>query len=216
MDTSRPFSYSTPSARRPQCQNHQQKQPTPHPVFAPALHTTTHNHSLHQLPITPSPCKTKPLQVRSASPRCLKEERCYSAAHTPSLGSRYCNNNGMGRSGMGAIGGAATSTMPNYMAATESAKARVRTQSAPRQRPSTPERERSGSAKKRLSYPAPETHGNMGTSRSFSQNLRSPRFKSVQGCNFGMEDQSNYFSYYTESFGGEISPCSTTDLRWLK
>ncbi|KAL2536312.1 IQ-domain 18 [Forsythia ovata] len=44
--------------------------------------------------------------------------------------------------------------MPNYMAATESAKSRIRSQSAPRQRPSTPERERMG-AKKRLSFPVP-------------------------------------------------------------
>ncbi|KAJ6376717.1 hypothetical protein OIU76_025799 [Salix suchowensis] len=52
--------------------------------------------------------------------------------------------------------GGAAAILPNYMAATESAKARVRPQSAPRQRPSTPERERGGSAaKKRLSFPVP-------------------------------------------------------------
>ncbi|EEF43455.1 protein IQ-DOMAIN 17 [Ricinus communis] len=210
IDTSRPYSYSTPTSfvRRSQSQNHQQKQPSPSLLRAPVHH----NLCLHQSPITPSPCKTKPLQVRSASPRCPKEEKCFSAAHTPSLSSRY-------RYGMGASGVNTAAAIPNYMAATESAKARVRSQSAPRQRPSTPERERGGSssAKKRLSYPAPEPHCSniIGCSNSsFSQNLRSPSFKSVQCGLLGMDHRSNY-SFYTESIGGEISPCSTTDLRWL-
>jgi len=224
MDTSRPFSYSstTPTCQRSQSQNHQQKQPTRHSIASP-LHRSYSSRSIHQSPITPSPCKPKHLQVRSASPRCLKEgNKCYSAAHTPSLSSRYCINNGLGRYG----GGSAT-ILPNYMAATEAAKARVRSQSAPRQRPSTPERERSGSvllAKKRLSFPVPDCGpngngvGNIGYSSnsSFSQNLRSPSFKSVHGCHFGMGEQSNYFSCYNEGIGEEISPCSTTDLRWFK
>jgi hypothetical protein len=226
MDTSRPFSYSTTtSSQRLQSQNHLQKQTPRHSIASP-LHRLHSSLSLHQSPITPSPCKPRPLQVRSASPRCLKEEnKCYSAAHTPSLSSRYFMNNGIGRHGMvGASGGTAT-ILPNYMAATESAKARVRPQSAPRQRPSTPERERGGSvAKKRLSFPVQDhgPHGNgagiidYSSNRSFSQNLRSPSFKSVHGCHFGMGEQSNYFSCYNESIGGEISPCSTTDLRWLK
>lgn len=105
--------------------------------------------------------------------------------------------------------------MPNYMAATESAKARIRSQSAPRQRPSTPERDRPGSAKKRLSFPIPDPYAGNG------QNLRSPSFTSVNESSYaymGVEQQSNYSSYYTESIaGGEVSPCSTTDLRrWLR
>lgn len=102
--------------------------------------------------------------------------------------------------------------LPNYMAATESAKARLRSQSAPRQRPATPEREKggaNGSAKKRLSFPVPpDPYG-------YSQNLRSPSFKSVAGRY--VPDLRSNVSSCNESLGGEISPSSTTDLRrWLR
>ncbi|GFZ04976.1 hypothetical protein Acr_17g0005480 [Actinidia rufa] len=134
--------------------------------------------------------------VRSASPRCL--------------------NGGVSRHGSD---GAVSVSVPNYMAATESAKARFRSQSATKQRPSTLERERSGLVKKRLSYPTPEPHNNGGIDCSgFRQNFRSPSLTSVKARFVGMEQGSNLSSCYTDSIGGEISPCSTTDLRrrWLR
>ncbi|CAA0806677.1 IQ-domain 17 [Striga hermonthica] len=138
---------------------------------ASTVEIDSHRKSRCQSPIRQSrPTKSPPIRA--------KEDKCQSAANTPSLRSAV--------------------SVPNYMAATESAKARVRWQSAPRHRP---ERERS--ARKRLSYPMPDPNFGLG------KNLRSPSFKSVHAGYVGMEEQ--------ESVGGEISPCSTTDLRrWLR
>ncbi|CAK9170348.1 unnamed protein product [Ilex paraguariensis] len=163
---------------------------------------------------------TKTTYPISSSPRCLKEDKSYSTANSPSLRSTpHFNGSGCHYTTWANEGGG-TAAMPNYMAATKSAKARVRSQSAPRQRPSTPERERGGSAKKRLSYPVPEQPyiGAANDCSSFSQNLSCSSFKSVQAGYGGMEQQSRR-SCYTDSIGGEISPCSTSTTaltRWLR
>ncbi|CAK9169298.1 unnamed protein product [Ilex paraguariensis] len=219
VDISGPYSSnSTNNFRRTQYQSHHQRQPTPYHVASP--HRAQYNVSVIQPPITPCPSKTKHLQVRSASPRCLKEDKSYSTANSPSLRSTpHFNGSGCHYTTWANEGGG-TAAMPNYMAATKSAKARVRSQSAPRQRPSTPERERGGSAKKRLSYPVPEQPyiGAANDCSSFSQNLSCSSFKSVQAGYGGMEQQSRR-SCYTDSIGGEISPCSTSTTaltRWLR
>ncbi|KAL5572198.1 hypothetical protein UlMin_021795 [Ulmus minor] len=209
MDTSQPYSYLNPNLRRsnPNYHQHQQQQRPSSPL-----------QRSHHSPITPSPSKTRPILVRSASPRCSRDDRSSHTTQTPSLRSNYYYNGGLhqhGRVGTSSSGNS-TATLPNYMAATESAKARIRSQSAPRQRPSTPERERGGgsaSAKKRLSFPAPDPYGIATGYGGYGHSLRSPSFKSVAASQFGVEQQSNYSSCYTESLGGEISPSSTTDLR---
>ncbi|XP_008776838.1 protein IQ-DOMAIN 1-like [Phoenix dactylifera] len=192
IDTARPFSYSTPTNVR----RHQ-------PPASPHHRSSNHLHS----PATPSPSSAaRSLQVRSASPRCGREERSSASVHTPTGSGYYYYSGGGGQRHQ------QQAAVPNYMAATESAKARSRSQSAPRQRPSTPEREqRSGSAKKRLSFPVPETYIG-GGGGGYSQSLRSPSFKSANG-QFGVEQSSSC----TESIAGEVSPSSTTDLRrWLR
>nr|XP_043640166.1 protein IQ-DOMAIN 17-like [Erigeron canadensis] len=165
----------------------------------------------HQ-PITPSPIKTRPLQIRSASPRCLKEERNYLNANIQSLRSTPRVTGSISRYSTCANDMA----IPHYMAATESAKARIRSHSTPRQRPSTPERDRLGSAKKRLAYPVPDPcdNGSEAHYGDYGHNLRSPSFKSVQVGHVGM---GQHWYYADSTAGGEISPCSTTDLRrWLR
>ncbi|XP_019154211.1 PREDICTED: protein IQ-DOMAIN 1-like [Ipomoea nil] len=212
IDTSQPYSYLPPS--NPRRSNHQQQHQRPSsPLHRP--------HQSFRSPATPSPSRTAPpIHLRSASPRCSREveRNSYHSAHTPSL---RPNNNQQPR-GTASV---ATIIMPNYMAATESAKARIRSQSAPRQRPSTPERERIGigSAKKRLSFPVNNAAGGEGYGMGgYLHNLRSPSFKSVVSA-FGYEQQSNYSSCCgTESVGGggggggEVSPCTSDLRRWLR
>lgn len=211
VDTCRAYSYSASNGLQAQYMDQYQRQPSSCPVASPR-YREPYSPS-HHLPVTPS-SKTKSLQVRSASPHRTKEDRRYSTANTPNLYFTPRASFGAARYSTCGNDGPVSAPVPNYMAATESAKARARSLSAPRQsRPSTPERDQRGAAKKRLSYPVVDPCINAGIGTSYSQNLRSPSFKSVQAGYVGMGQQ----SCYTDSTGGEISPCSTTDLRrWFR
>eukprot|EP00258_Populus_trichocarpa_P021958 XP_024437977.1 protein IQ-DOMAIN 1 isoform X2 [Populus trichocarpa] len=192
MDTSRPYSYSSPNAHKlHQHYHYQQHRPSSYSVTSPLQK----NHNISQ-PTTPSLSKTRTLlQVHSSSPRFLRESR----------------NRVMGETTPSAT------SKPNYMTATASANARIRSQSAPRQRASTPEREISGSAKKRLSFPVPDPANSNEGSMVNDYNLRSPSLKGIHGANMVMEQRSNMSSCYTDSIDDEVSPPSTNDLsRWLR
>ncbi|KAK1422865.1 hypothetical protein QVD17_18154 [Tagetes erecta] len=208
VDTTQPYSYLPP--------NHLRRSSYQYNLHHHQNQRNSSASPLNRTPVTPSPSKTRPIQVRSASPHYIREDKSYHStkSQTPSLRSNYSFNSTLHQHPRGSTSGG---SIPNYMAATESAKARVRSQSAPRQRPSTPDKDRPGSAKKRLSFPVPDP--NSGSVYN-QQNLRSPSFTSVneQYSYMGLEQQSNYSSYYTESIAaGEVSPCSTTDLRrWLR
>lgn len=206
IDTSQPHTYLGPNFRR---SSQPQRPGSP-------LHRIHHAQSLHS-PVTPSPSRTRPLQVRSASPRYAIEERSGHITQTPRLSSNHTSNGSVHQQSKGINSFSSAGAVPNYMAATESAKARIRSQSAPRQRPSTPERERVGSVKKRLSFPVPDPYNAGNGYENYATNMRSPSFKSASGVHLGLEQQSNYSSCYSESFAGEISPSSTGDLRrWLR
>lgn len=222
--------WSLHQQQQQQLQPHRQYQRTTSSnsiVFASPLYRAgggQHHSSTSTATVTPSTSKARPIQVHSASPRCGSRRhdrtthRSYS--QTPSLKSNYCCDNsagftqrylGNGRATINtnvvATGVASATTMPNYMAATESAKARIRSQSAPRQRPTTEERDRggiTGSAKKRLWFPLPADPYGLGVGME-------------RGHRNLMERQCIHSSCCTESLGGEISPASTTDLRrWFK
>ncbi|CAL0311288.1 unnamed protein product [Lupinus luteus] len=220
IDTSQPFSHFGSNTYRRSHPNYQ---------YSPQQHQhqrhsiAIQNGSIHQSPVTPSPGKSRTIQVRSASPRCGREDRSYQTSQTPSLRSNsnhhckgnVCSSSSRAGTSTDTSGGV---TYPNYMATTESAKARIRSQSAPRQRALTPEKDRVGSAKRRLSYPVPDPSYNVGIryGNNYRHSLRSPSLRSVSRSHFGLEQYSNYSSCYTDSLGSEISPASTSDLRWLK
>ncbi|PWA47629.1 protein IQ-DOMAIN 14 [Artemisia annua] len=135
IDTCQPCSLS-PSWERSQ---NQRQRLTPNPFSSPV-----HRSPYSQSPITPSslPRIKSSVKVNSASPRWLREERRLS------------------------VGGSGTPTLhgkPSYMSATASAIARIRPQSAPRQRSmSATDGERKTTARKRLSFNLSEKYNGGG------------------------------------------------------
>lgn len=172
-----------------------------HPPFSaggrssPSLTTTaskvTKQPVYIQSPTTPQ-TTNKPMTSngRSASPRSsrtLDEEGSTTARSTPSLVSaptRFSSRQSVASSSVRDDESLVSfSAVPSYMAPTQSAKAKVRSQSTPKQRPATPE-EPISSAKKRLSFPQaesfPGTSGPLKSTRPPGPQ-RSPSLKGHSG-----------------------------------
>ncbi|KAJ7959416.1 Protein IQ-DOMAIN like [Quillaja saponaria] len=171
IDTFRPY-LPTPTDME-SSHSHQVYHPHGHPLRLNSLSAASPVNRTHNNMSLHSPVKTTHIQVHSASPH-----------------------------GVGEINNARrTASLPNYMVATASVKARSRSQSATRQRVSSPEKERTSSVKKRLSFQASQPFGcvgNFGT--DLSHNITGSSSKSI--------------SSYTDN---EMSPSPSNDLRiWLR
>ncbi|XP_056159574.1 protein IQ-DOMAIN 18-like isoform X2 [Syzygium oleosum] len=111
---------------------------------------------------------------------------------------------GYGSSPEPRLSGSSAGLKPNYMAATASAKSRVRSQSAPRQSIPTPVRERTGSARKRLSFPLPDPFGKMDG--EFHHRLKSPsNERGALGSNRSWNDPRSHSS--SKMNGRKLSMC---------
>ncbi|KAM5557779.1 protein IQ-DOMAIN 17-like [Rosa sericea] len=185
MDTSRPYSYSsTPNLKRAEYQYQ-----CHHYQQQQRPHQYSYPVAFPQSPTTPFASLTRIPQVHSASPRCYIRETDHGV--------------GMGES-----------EVPNYMAATASAKARIRSQSTPRHRPATQDREKQCSARKRLSFPVPSEPS--GTNCTSDIELKSPNYKGINGGQaIRREHKASNVSYYVTD--SETSPTSRGELRrWLR
>lgn len=144
-------------------------------------HSHSHSHSRYNSPSTmkrttssqgapnfhppvtpPSAYKlSTPVLIRSASPRSsIRREDIEeggsivsTTARSMVSGPRYGTRSVISRDDESL---ASSPLVPNYMQATQSAKAKVRSHSTPKQRPGTPEKDNSWASKKRLSLPIAE------------------------------------------------------------
>lgn len=182
--------YSCSWRKQAHSNNYQEQQNRKFSSSSPQQLHRFHQNLSVQSPVLllPSLSRTKPLQIQMHStttttsrPGCFgedEEERKYSSSvQTPARYTYNCRRyDQRGRNNV-----PAAVQKPKYMAATASANARVRSLSAPRQRPSTPEREGNNGLmeKKRLSFadvdpPCNDTAGacNLGSLQNMLRNSR--------------------------------------------
>ncbi|KAK4431270.1 protein IQ-DOMAIN 14 [Sesamum alatum] len=181
IDTSRPYSFTSPNSYKLRDHHQHDHEQCLDSYSVPSPLHGKHQNLSAQSPKTPSSSRIKPVQVHSRSPSYQMEERNYQTAETPTPRSFYFHR-------MSISENSCPLPRPNYMAATASAIARVRSHSSPRQRTfSSPSREQTGSAKKRLSFPVADDN---------KQNIQ--RYKNSRASQFGDEQNANVPYYLTE------------------
>ncbi|KAJ7569739.1 hypothetical protein O6H91_01G091300 [Diphasiastrum complanatum] len=168
--------------------SHFHSHPSPH------SHQKAENGGMQQVPIIQPPvAKLTPVQaIRSSSPRsrAIEEEAStvYTARSAASGRSTPTLPYGFARFSRSSVTSSirdddsllSFSSMPSYMAITQSARAKMRSLSTPKERPGTPEKEFIVSARKRLSFPIAESPQSARPARPIFAH-RSPSLKGFPG-----------------------------------
>ncbi|KAE8722095.1 IQ-domain 17 isoform 2 [Hibiscus syriacus] len=165
MDTSRPCSYLVPNYGRINSNHYPQRPSSP-------LHRAQQNAPSHISPITPSPSKSRPIQVRSTSPNFFRDYRSSISSQTPSLSNRVCKGQ-------------------DQVPECSEEEAEANTRKGP-----------SCLGEEKAIVPVPEPYITDMEYGGYGHSQRSPSFRSVSGSQFGIERQSNYSSCCTDSLGG--------------
>lgn len=189
-----------------------------HSHYSPSTMQRTSSRGALHSPATPpsSNHKAMPMLIRSASPRSsIRRDDIEEGGSTVSTTARSTPSGprfGTRYSHAGSIRDdeslASSPSVPNYMQATQSARAKVRSHSTPKQRPGTPEKEGSwASAKKRLSFPISENIiSNSGPiMRPFRPTAYPQRSPSLKG----VRTERSVSSVGNDSQQGDATPTST-------
>ncbi|XP_024373781.1 protein IQ-DOMAIN 18 isoform X2 [Physcomitrium patens] len=189
-----------------------------HSHHSPSTMQRTSSQGAFHPPVTPpSAYKSTPVLVRSASPRTsirredieeggstVSAATARSMASGPRYGTRYSHAGSVMSRDDESL--ASFPSVPNYMQATQSAKAKVRSHSTPKQRPGTLEKDNSWSSKKRHSLPISENIvPNSGPIilRPFRPTPYAQRSPSLRN------DQRSLSSLANESHQGDATPASS-------